>query len=136
MCIRDRSTNYQLNFSIGEPVTPTIVGTNYILSQGFHQPEQLSVSAIPSNLEFEEKIEIFPNPTNGLLTVKSDFSFTQNIQFQIVNTLGQVLLNENQLLGRTSVQINIHQFPAGEYYLKLTNSDRTREQSFKILKAR
>ena len=130
------SNSYQLNFSIGEPITATIKGdNNYILSQGFHQPELLSVSSIKSTIGFVEKIEIFPNPTTGQITVKADFLDSKEINFLLFNALGQKFYRTKQSLGTNGVTLNLSLLPSGEYFLKLTNEKLTRQQTFKIIKA-
>lgn len=65
----------------------------------------------------EATLQIFPNPTNGILNVISTGSVTH---IQITNTLGQIVQTTNIL--NPTTQINISSLSNGIYFLQVFNA--------------
>lgn len=61
------SAGYALSWTLGEPVTETFTGPNYILTQGFHQPE-INLSGIPDQ-PYEGELSAYPVPTEGIVNI-------------------------------------------------------------------
>ena len=57
--------------------------------------------------------EISPNPTTNILNIKTNITNLELYNYQIINTLGQVL--ENGTLAKT---LNVQHLPQGVYYLQ------------------
>ena len=73
------------------------------------------VISIKRNGFENNKIKVFPNPTQGILTLITDFNFEYKT-INIVNTLGQVVYSENNI---NQSSININHLPNGVYFLKM-----------------
>ncbi len=67
-------------------------------------------------------LSIFPNPNNGQFTL--EISANDRVDVQIINTVGKVVYEINQLKveGSVSRTINLNDFANGIYYLKLKGS--------------
>lgn len=69
--------------------------------------------ALSINENFKnEKLIVFPNPTNGQLSIKSK---NKIIAFEVINSLGQIVMKENIF----SNMIDISALKDGIYFLKL-----------------
>jgi hypothetical protein len=107
-------------------VSPT-VNTNYILTgsnDGLCFPTaviSISVSACLIGIEeiTNEKIEIFPNPTNGILNINFDNDFL-NSTFELTNAIGEVILKQE--LNNKQNHINIETITTGIYFYKINKN--------------
>lgn len=77
------------------------------------------VSLVNVNDIPEEKISIYPNPANDILNI----NYVKDAQINIVNNIGQVVYQiEN---ADTYNSIDISNFPAGTYFVKVTKNNTT-----------
>ena len=67
-----------------------------------------------------EKVRIYPNPTDGIITIESSYQETATSEYRITNMMGQTLMF-GQLEGR-SQQIDVSALPNGLYFLKIGGS--------------
>ncbi len=65
-------------------------------------------------------ITIYPNPTNGILNVECSMVNNKEITIQFLNSMGQIVLEENQL---QHSQFNIQHLPEGLYLVKVLNNN-------------
>ncbi|HPQ08277.1 MAG TPA: M43 family zinc metalloprotease [Bacteroidia bacterium] len=71
---------------------------------------------------FTNSIMIVPNPSNGIFNIVTTFSEKQNIKFEVINTLGQVLnQGEFQNVMNNYLTLNLSHYENGIYFIKLTN---------------
>jgi hypothetical protein len=71
---------------------------------------------------FTNSITIVPNPSNGIFNIVTTFSEKQNIKFEVINTLGQVLnQGEFQNVMNNYLTLNLSHYENGIYFIKLTN---------------
>jgi hypothetical protein len=61
------SSTSKVAFTIGEPITTTLIGQQNIISQGFHQGT-LNITAVREDLPIIE-LKVYPNPALESLTV-------------------------------------------------------------------
>ncbi|HTA26155.1 MAG TPA: T9SS type A sorting domain-containing protein, partial [Bacteroidia bacterium] len=71
-------------------------------------------------------LNIFPNPSNGPITISCNMPQNANVQINIINELGQMVYSENKYMnsGSNSEQINLENLSSGIYSLRMqtTNS--------------
>lgn len=72
-----------------------------------------SLKTIP---KVEENISIYPNPSNGSLTI--DFRTIQIKEIRLINLLGDIIFS--QKLGKES-KLDIHNLPQGYFFLHMTD---------------
>lgn len=108
-------------------VSPTVT-TSYTVSTsangctGYAVVTQ-SVSSCTSlnSISLAENVNIYPNPTNGRLNIEIGVNAV-NVKIQVVNSLGEVLMEDASVLRSNSY--NLNQYPAGLYFVKILESDR------------
>ncbi|MFL2607659.1 MAG: DUF1028 domain-containing protein [Flavobacteriaceae bacterium] len=92
------------------------------------EPIDLLQEMFDENLSIEnsiiEELSLFPNPTDGIITIGSD----KNYQLEIYSVDGKIILND---FGK---QIDISGVQKGTYFLKITQEKTNNSASFKILK--
>ncbi|GAB4207027.1 MAG: hypothetical protein Fur0023_17470 [Bacteroidia bacterium] len=70
----------------------------------------------------EENIMIMPNPSNGVFNIITTFNEKQNIKFEVMNALGQVLnKGEFQNVMNNYLTLNLSNYENGVYFLNITN---------------
>ena len=80
----------------------------------------------------ENKLTIFPNPVNSLLTIDfGDLGF-QNCTVKIYNSTGQLVYSEELQTEELRKEINLDEFSTGAYYLTVLTENWQETQSFLI----
>ena len=73
------------------------------------------VTDIESTLDGD--IDIYPNPTQGILQLTSTKTFSRNVEIQLINTLGEVALHKTEIPNTDTIIINVADIPPGLYTL-------------------
>ena len=83
-------------------------------------------------IESEElnNISIFPNPSNSFINIEFKNFNNENTIIQILNSLGEILLNEQ--INKQNCRFNIEKFPLGIYFVKITQNEK--QQIIKLIK--
>jgi hypothetical protein len=116
------SANAMLSFTVAEmTMVQTFTTAGNILTQGFQQPEDMSVS-IQETPTVSGEIMIYPNPTNGNFTLSYVSNENAETTINLYNIVGQVVLSKSvlQTKGLNSVNFDISSFSQGIYMLELT----------------
>ena len=67
---------------------------------------------------------VFPNPTTNIINIKSSTNSILKIeQLSLVNTIGQVVLQEQVQVDNTILQLNVNQLPKGLYFLTIISDN-------------
>ena len=102
---------------MGQIAINNLVSDNFILTQGFHQPN-LGVISI-----FEEKmtnISIYPNPTSDILNIDL-FGFDDpQVQMQLVDLNGKIIISDFISTSTKKHQIKTSNLKIGSYILEIT----------------
>lgn len=82
-------------------------------------------------------IQIFPNPSSGLVNVIATLTHTQELEFIVYDLLGNVIM-ERSIAGNTEININIDltNKPSGVYFLKISVKGQSRVEKIFILSAK
>lgn len=103
-----------LNYTIGEPIIETLIGTEATLTQGFHQT-RLWVTAIEP-IEYQGyKITVYPNPTMNGIEIAINGVSASGFEFFVYDNSGKVLLSkktDNELTA-----IDLQSLPPAIYFL-------------------
>jgi hypothetical protein len=115
------SASASLSFTVAEmTMVQTFTTAGNILTQGFQQPEDMSVS-ISETPVVSGEIMIYPNPTNGNFTLSYVSNETSETTINLYNLVGQVVLTKSvsQVKGLNTVNFDISSFSQGIYMLEL-----------------
>jgi hypothetical protein len=81
-------------------------------------------------------LAVFPNPTNGLLTIRYQLHKDYKIMIIITNTNGRHFSNVNTMQKKDlqSIKIDVGQLPTGIYFLHLKSEDQMVSRKFVIMR--
>jgi len=78
----------------------------------------IDIATATSDLEAEKYIEVFPNPTNGMVNINLSFAEVEKIGIQISDVAGKLLLSKNPVNYRNNnIQLDLQSFENGAYFL-------------------
>lgn len=112
-----QGASIQLDWTLGEVTINTIQGTNYQLTQGFHQPRYVInyTESLPSKIG---QFTAFPNPSNGLIKLKIELQTVSLVRLELYALNGQLLWQQDLEGQQLTEQLDFQNFPAGSYYLR------------------
>src|SRR4030042_2004098 len=84
------STSAKVTWTIGEPITETIIGTNSILTQGFNQGD-LIITLIKGPELPGLILKVFPNPTSDNLRIFIGDTYLENLNYILIDMGGKVV---------------------------------------------
>lgn len=103
------------------------LGTFYLVPKGANDILVFKISTTIQN-EKIDKILIYPNPTTGILNIKSEGLNNPNLKIQILNSIGQIVMEETSIqhlaLGETGSQLNIQHLPEGLYLVRVISENK------------
>ncbi|CAN5336310.1 hypothetical protein BH09BAC1_BH09BAC1_00350 [soil metagenome] len=127
---------YSLSFTVGEPVVETAINGSLILTQGFQQPDDVSVG-INNVVKIKMDYSIFPNPTMDHITVQLSADKVVEITISLHDIMGRKL----ELMDRTVIvdgivkqQYDLSNLAAANYMVVLTDKSGQQVGQFKIQK--
>ncbi|MFK7787757.1 MAG: T9SS type A sorting domain-containing protein, partial [Crocinitomicaceae bacterium] len=86
-----------------------------------------------SNVSIDEieqsDLNIYPNPTNGFITLSSNDSYLEEIT--LVNIQGQIVLSKD--VSSKKIEIDVAEYPSGVYFMtaQLSNGQTTTKKLIK-----
>ena len=127
----------QISFTANSSITYTCLGLDTNLCSNSAQitisvNECVGLKGLSAN--DETLFHVFPNPSNGKFTIQSNNPSIQNIDFQLFDAAGKLVLQETLKLssGDHKVLMDLGHLSAGLYFLKLQGD--TRQQFIKLVK--
>lgn len=94
-------------------------------------PPQNIYTAVKNNTKNTIKFTSYPNPANNNITLILDKEF-KSIKLQIINLLGQVILQNNYLTTNT-ITINVNDLENGIYFFKIMDDENEGVQKISII---
>jgi hypothetical protein len=108
----------QITWTIGEPVIDPVRSEAFLLTHGFHQPE-LRIATGFIDPDFKFQLSVFPNPANGLLTLRT--SFPDKIDYNLTDISGRTF-SQGTLTGVQILEITA--LNAGTYCIHFSAKGR------------
>ncbi len=68
----------------------------------------------------QESVDVYPNPSNGLVTIDLKGALAQNAKIEVYNSLGQNVINQTYTQASGKFEINLTDYAKGVYSIKLT----------------
>ncbi|MDO8998615.1 MAG: M43 family zinc metalloprotease [Bacteroidota bacterium] len=79
---------------------------------------------VKENTSFLNSISVYPNPSSEILNVEFEMLDDKNVKIQLLNALGQVLINDTPVIQHSA--FNIQHLTSGIYFLKLSSDKGTK----------
>jgi len=81
-----------------------------------------------------QKLNIFPNPGNGIFSIKVNSPKKENLKLEILNTLGQVVSQESIISENEDQIVNLNYLPNGIYLCRLVGAETQQLQKLIVQK--
>lgn len=112
---------YSLSFTIGEPVTGTLVKDGLVVVQGFQQGYVLGTQSdindeLANNADLD--IDIYPNPVSSKLYVALGTQPNGECIVRCFDMTGR-LVGENSFEGDNRLTMDVDALPQGAYFVKV-----------------
>lgn len=133
----DIHQNIEIDWTIGEMAIQTFTASNYMLTEGFHQPflyvEEIINSGELTRLE-NINVSIWPNPTSSILQIKMNSEFNEIGHISLKTIEGRKLQSTKVSLSSGHYEFEMGTYPPGAYMLRLINEGGTLLKTYKIIK--
>ena len=108
--------SYSLSWTVGELAVSTLTEGSNVLTQGFQQPWDMSVS-IQDGPEINWSVKAYPNPVYDYLNVKFSLEKSEEFVIEVTDITGKkVLTREPQMINTDEiVDLDFTQFKPGIY---------------------
>lgn len=114
--------NYELTWTIGEPVIFTLSNPDRVVTQGFHQPD-LFTSVSTWDLDLQALgIEVFPNPTADFVTIRYQSGEANPLVVQTFDVYGRHIGAQERLDVPEGTVLDCSNWPAGMYLLRIQDT--------------
>lgn len=80
------------------------------------------VASLPDNGNIDNKIVLFPNPSNGIVNIQSSAVYPERTVLEIINYLGQIILT-TQINLQERNKFDLSPFGGGIYFLRFKGND-------------
>lgn len=81
------------------------------------------------------EIRIFPNPSNGVITIGLGKTDNETLKIDVYNAIGELVLSEKQrAISNDFIQIDLSGFSRGMYVVKVDNGERSKSQKIQLVK--
>jgi len=127
-CATGKSSQFEMNWSIGETITETFSSTQLIMNQGYHQSV---ISVIESGEEFTQNhtISIYPNPTSDKVFI--NFENFSNAKITLFDVNGRVVFSRVLFSNISEVDLSLLY---NSVYLMVVDINNVCAKSVKIIK--
>lgn len=76
------------------------------------------------SFELDKKIEIYPNPATDIININTgEIEIGKEIQIQIFDQLGRLILSDTKIAGNNAITYNIRDYNAGLYFINMIIDD-------------
>ncbi|MCB0649674.1 MAG: T9SS type A sorting domain-containing protein [Saprospiraceae bacterium] len=120
-----------VSYTVGHPVYTTVIGANGTVAQGVQHAFEILVTTGLEETNISLELDVFPNPTNGLLNLRIMDNQIQGLVYQLFDVSGRLI--ETKQLTDSVTKISMEMLPPATYYLHVTDHKQTMK-SFKIIK--
>lgn len=110
--------------------TVTLIATNSLGSDTLeaedyiHRDKQFCPVSVGEPIQLESSMQVYPNPSEGELTVTYTSSQSEALQLLVFNLLGEILVSENhRSTGNFSSTLNLEEAPPGIYFVSLVSEN-------------
>lgn len=106
----------QVSWTMGEVVIETVIGTNAIITQGFHQPDSMVVG-VEELANGNWQFAIYPNPSRGAFVIEGDASLA--LSMTVYDIIGKEIWKGQMIGGRRVIDLTGK--ANGMYFLNVSN---------------
>lgn len=123
----------QIQWTLGEVMTETFLSPSNMLTQGFHQPFDLS-SGI-SEPGRDNIADVYPNPATDAVTIHFN-TLKGKLNLSLLDVTGKVLQSQDVTAGAFNTQeLSVKEYADGMYFLRISCTESNYNQTIRVIKA-
>lgn len=126
---------YSHSYTVGETVVFTGTSSTLKITQGFQQPDQISVGIDEAELGYA--VNAFPNPTRGEVILDISAEYPVNLNIDLFNMQGKQFPLPQRLAnvsGNHRHSIDLTNMASGSYFIRITDQEGKTNNSIQIQK--
>lgn len=131
--------NVILSFTVGEPVIETVESGDFILTQGFQQPELTIVGVREHERAAQFNVRAFPNPTMGKVYIEVTSESNSTIRLELYDAIGKLVqqpLSADLINDKHVFELDLTRYATGVYFVRLMNKEGLMKDVMRIQKLR
>ncbi len=74
--IEGQIQDIHITSTVGQLITPTAIANDFIVTQGFQQPNLEVLTSIQALTRLDDQVKVFPNPCKEFIQIESNLAFT------------------------------------------------------------
>jgi hypothetical protein len=117
------STGGSVSASMGQLVNNQYSSANGIIQEGVQLPQELLTLQVNRTHATQNLFSFYPNPSNGLIYIKSNKSIKGNIQLKVLDNAGRMI--ETMFLKGDQSCLDLTTFAPGIYTLVISEYEHT-----------
>lgn len=122
-----------LSWTMGETFVATHSAADFFLTQGFHQPDFMLVSAESITLP-EFRIKVYPNPAIDFIRVEWETDTRVEMHAELYDLVGRRVSQQKSDQSVNMIQIDLQSFQRSAYLLKVFTRDGKFSRTYRIVK--
>lgn len=126
------SSNTQLTWTLGQTINSGTTSSNSIYLGAVFQTTDQIISVVAGLSEIEQQVHVYPNPTVDYVSIKPS-SGPYKGSLLLINTLGRVILEEDEIDFTSGHVIDMYNLAEGGYVLRI-KIDKQPLRQYKIIK--
>ena len=120
-----------ISFTIGQLIVSSLKNDDATMIHGVQQPFEISVVTGLEIQEIKLVLNIFPNPTSDILTLRIEEFDIGGLSYRVFNATGVML--EDRKINGNETHISMGRYSSGIYYIKVAKKNLD-IKTFKIIK--
>ena len=124
-----KNSSGSISWSLGEAAIQTLIGSDYIITQGFQQ-SKLTVTSVNEIPGVKMIVTAFPNPTNDYINLRVDGEY-RDLRYIVLDMNGRML--KQGAVENSPMTVPFNDLNTGVYFIRITKEGREL-QTFKIVK--
>ncbi|WP_405199933.1 T9SS type A sorting domain-containing protein [Christiangramia sp. LLG6405-1] len=121
----------EFSFSIGQVFTNLNNSSNYNISEGVHQPEEIQMAELLPDPEPSIEISSFPNPVDDYFFIENNSPKIKNLTYQLFDLYGKLM--QSGKLQQSTTRINGTRLRSAMYVVNVMEEGR-HLKTLKIIK--
>jgi hypothetical protein len=76
-----------------------------------------------NNAESSDDFNVYPNPGTGTFYLQTEVLQGKEVQIEVYNELGEMILNNQVILGHESIKVDLSSQKSGFYFVRIISKD-------------
>lgn len=127
-------SNRYIAWTVGEPFARTLDGSGYAFTQGFMQPDPCGSSLVRTHDLSDWQLGLFPNPTEGWLTLRFSAEKQGYLLASAMDILGKPVMSPQKMATPEGTFIDASSWPAGVYFLFLQDPSSKASTTLRVVR--